>query len=68
MLDLTVLLATGRAPESVTDYLGSGEQMSERVRCPLFVPCSLGSGDMDVFTGDTKMGDDSRGGTPEATR
>ncbi|EKM52609.1 uncharacterized protein PHACADRAFT_261151 [Phanerochaete carnosa HHB-10118-sp] len=30
LLDLTVLLATGRASESVSDYLGSGEQMSER--------------------------------------
>ncbi|GJF00486.1 anaphase-promoting complex subunit 4 [Phanerochaete sordida] len=30
LLDLTALLATGRTSESVSDYLGSGEQMSER--------------------------------------
>ncbi|KDQ63736.1 hypothetical protein JAAARDRAFT_203134 [Jaapia argillacea MUCL 33604] len=30
MLDLTCLLVTGRASESLTDFLGSGEQMSER--------------------------------------
>ncbi|KAJ3554550.1 hypothetical protein NM688_g3049 [Phlebia brevispora] len=30
ILDLTVLLATGRASESLSDFLGSGEQMSER--------------------------------------
>ncbi|KAF8641031.1 hypothetical protein AX17_000676 [Amanita inopinata Kibby_2008] len=30
MLDLTCLLLTGRASESLLDYLGSGEQMSER--------------------------------------
>ena len=39
ILDLTSLLATGKATESLTDYLGSGEQMSERVRaipCPSF--------------------------------
>ncbi|OBZ78996.1 Anaphase-promoting complex subunit 4 [Grifola frondosa] len=30
MLDLTCLLTTGRASESLGDYLGSGEQMSER--------------------------------------
>jgi len=32
MLDLTCLLTTGRASDSLSDYLGSGEQMSERVR------------------------------------
>lgn len=32
MLDLTILLATGKASESIADYLGSGEHMSERVR------------------------------------
>ena len=44
MLDLTVLLATGRAPESLTDYLGSGDRMTERVslrrsltRCKAYV-------------------------------
>jgi anaphase-promoting complex subunit 4 len=31
ILDLTKLLATGRASDGVTDYLGSGEQMTERV-------------------------------------
>ena len=31
ILDLTTLLVTGRASESLADFLGSGEQMSERV-------------------------------------
>ena len=31
ILDLTSLLTTGRASESLLDFLGSGEQMSERV-------------------------------------
>lgn len=31
MLDLTVLLTTGRASECLADFLGSGEQMTERV-------------------------------------
>lgn len=31
ILDLTCLLTTGRASDSLTDFLGSGEQMSERV-------------------------------------
>ncbi len=31
VLDLTVLLTTGRISESVSDFLGSGEHMSERV-------------------------------------
>ena len=31
MLDLTNLLATGRASEALADFLGSGEQMTERV-------------------------------------
>ncbi|KAL0571815.1 hypothetical protein V5O48_010145 [Marasmius crinis-equi] len=30
ILDLTTLLVTGRASESLSDFLGSGEQMSER--------------------------------------
>ncbi|KAI0932220.1 hypothetical protein AcW1_000598 [Taiwanofungus camphoratus] len=30
MLDLTCLLTTGRASESLADFLGSGDQMSER--------------------------------------
>ncbi|KAL0071986.1 hypothetical protein AAF712_000909 [Marasmius tenuissimus] len=30
ILDLTTLLVTGRASESLADFLGSGEQMSER--------------------------------------
>lgn len=32
ILDLTTLLVTGRATDSLLDFLGSGEQMSERVR------------------------------------
>ena len=31
MLDLTSLLVTGRVSECLADFLGSGEQMSERV-------------------------------------
>lgn len=31
ILDLTCLLVTGRASDSLVDFLGSGEQMSERV-------------------------------------
>jgi anaphase-promoting complex subunit 4 len=30
MLDLTTLLVTGRASDALLDFLGSGEQMSER--------------------------------------
>ena len=32
ILDLTALLATGRASDAVMDFLASGEQMTERVR------------------------------------
>lgn len=32
ILDLTSLLVTGRVSEALADFLGSGEQMSERVR------------------------------------
>jgi hypothetical protein len=35
ILDLTCLLLTGRASEALSDFLGSGEQMSERV-CGIF--------------------------------
>lgn len=38
ILDLTSLLVTGRASESLSDYLGSGEHMSERVRLSLMPP------------------------------
>lgn len=31
MLDLTCLLLTGRASEALSDFLGSSDQMSERV-------------------------------------
>jgi hypothetical protein len=31
LLDLTLLLLVGRSSEAVSDYIGSGEQMSERV-------------------------------------
>jgi hypothetical protein len=31
MLDLTSLLVTGRVSDCLADFLGSGEQMSERV-------------------------------------
>ena len=31
LLDLTLLLLVGRSSEPVSDYIGSGEQMSERV-------------------------------------
>ena len=32
MLDLTSLLVTGRVSDALADFLGTGEQMSERVR------------------------------------
>lgn len=35
ILDLTVLLTTGRAPDSLSDFLGSGEQMTDRVSASL---------------------------------
>ena len=31
ILDLTCLLTTGRSSDSLSDFLGSGEQISERV-------------------------------------
>ncbi len=31
LFDLTLLLLVGRSSEPVSDYIGSGEQMSERV-------------------------------------
>jgi hypothetical protein len=34
LLDLTCLLLTGRASDALSDFLGSGEQMSERVIYP----------------------------------
>ena len=37
LLDLTLLLLVGRSSESVSDYIGSGEQMSERVGTLLVV-------------------------------
>lgn len=36
ILDLTLLLTTGRPSEAVSDFFGSGEQMSERVRTFIF--------------------------------
>ena len=40
MWDLTQLLTTGRPSDALADFLGSGEQMSERV-CISFAPISL---------------------------
>jgi len=37
LLDLTLLLLVGRSSEAVSDYIGSGEQMSERVGALLTV-------------------------------
>ena len=41
MLDLTNLLATGRASEALADFLGSGEQMTERVLSATVIRVSL---------------------------
>jgi hypothetical protein len=41
ILDLTCLLVTGRASESLVDFLGSGEQMSERVYFRIFNRCDI---------------------------
>lgn len=43
ILDLTALLVTGRTSDSLLDYLGSGEQMSERVRL-------MGMADVEIVT------------------
>jgi hypothetical protein len=37
LLDLTLLLLVGRSSEAVSDYIGSGEQMSERVGALLVI-------------------------------
>ena len=52
ILDLTTLLTTGRASESLTDFLGSAEQMSERVRFFELVSMEL----IMVSSGTPKMG------------
>jgi len=52
MLDLTSLLVTGRVSESLADFLGSAEQMSDRV-ISYFCPLRLGLID---GTGYPKMG------------
>jgi hypothetical protein len=45
MLDLTLLLLVGRSSEAASDYIGSGEQMSERVGGSLIVTQSYGMRD-----------------------
>jgi hypothetical protein len=52
MLDLTSLLVTGRVSECLADFLGSGEQMSERVTFHL----RLRKLDLTEGTGHSKMG------------
>jgi hypothetical protein len=54
VLDLTCLLLTGRASEALSDFLGSGDQMSDRViflfrTC--FICCNIA-----ISTGDQQMG------------
>jgi len=51
ILDLTTLLTTGRASESLSDFLGSAEQMSERVRYTELVSMEL-----IILSGTPKMG------------
>lgn len=41
MFDLTTLLVTGRLTDCMSDFMGSGEQMSERVSLLLSIPCLL---------------------------
>lgn len=59
MLDLTALLATGRPSDSLADFLGSGELMSDRVRLVhidalLFLP-AVGYSKMG-YDGDRSIG------------
>jgi anaphase-promoting complex subunit 4 len=58
LLDLTLLLLVGRSSEAASDYIGSGEQMSERVGGSSIVTSAMVQG---YFVGTTKMGIDSDG-------
>jgi hypothetical protein len=63
LLDLTLLLLVGRSSEAVSDYIGSGEQMSERV-C---VSSTAAHGTVQAcFIGVTKVGIHG-GGSPRET-
>jgi anaphase-promoting complex subunit 4 len=64
LLDLTLLLLVGRSSEAVSGYIGSGEQMSERV-C---VWLSAAYGTVQAcFTGVTKVGIHCGGSPREAS-
>ena len=66
-MDLTVLLTTGRAHASLADFLGGGEQMSERVRFNQSQTCAAPF-DPRFRLEPTEMGDQCNGGIDEATR
>lgn len=55
ILDLTRLLVSGRASEPLLDFLGSGEQMSERVNCTASFLSKL----LISLSGTTEMGNNS---------
>lgn len=63
LLDLTLLLLVGRSSESVSDYIGSGEQMSERVSVLLIITQAMS---ISVLLGTTKVGIHSDGNPCEA--
>lgn len=65
ILDLTWLLTTERPSEALADFLGSGEQMSERVRFDLFSRTPL---TIIVHAGDPQMGNRYAGRLDETER
>jgi anaphase-promoting complex subunit 4 len=65
LLDLTLSLLVGRSSEALSDYIGSGEQMSERV-CTL---STAAHGTVQAcFIGLAEVGIHSRGSPGEASR
>jgi anaphase-promoting complex subunit 4 len=65
LLDLILLLLVGRSSEAVSDYIGSGEQMTERV-CAL---STAAHGTVQAcFIGLAKVGIHSRGSSCETSR
>lgn len=65
LLDLTLLLLVGRSSDAASDYIGSGEQMSERVGGSSIISRVMEQGH---FVGTTKVGIDSGGGPGEVAR
>ena len=65
LLDLTLLLLVGRSSEAASDYIGSGEQMSERVGgSSIVIPAMV----QEYFVGTTKMGINSSRSPGEVAR